>query len=84
MVSGQAQLNQRIDAELKLGVKFDHKIDRIDVDGQTAWAVGHYTVTIPSKDGGSTQKDGAWLQVLKRNNGTWRLQAVSFTRVNQP
>jgi hypothetical protein len=39
-------------------VKFEHKIDRIDADGPIAWAAGHYTVTIPSKDGGSIQSDG--------------------------
>lgn len=80
MISGKAQLDERIAAELKLGVKFDHNIAHIDVDGPIAWAVGQYTVTIPSKDGGSTQRNGAWLQVLKQHNGTWKFQAVSFTR----
>jgi hypothetical protein len=39
------------------------KIDRIDVHGPIAWAAGQYTVTIPSKEGGTTQVNGAWLHV---------------------
>jgi ketosteroid isomerase-like protein len=49
-----------------------------------AWAVGPYTVTIPPKDGGNTQSNGVWLQVLKQEAGAWKLQAASFTRVNPP
>jgi ketosteroid isomerase-like protein len=84
LISGADQLEKRIAAELKLGVKFDHTIDRIEVEGQLAWAAGHYGVTIPSKDGQSTQRVGAWLQVLKQDGGIWKFQAVSFTRVDPP
>ena len=84
MVPGEAKLNERLAAELKLGLKLEHKIDRVEVDGSTAWAAGPYTLTIPSKDGGSTQSNGAWLQVLKQEAGAWKLQAASFTRVNPP
>jgi ketosteroid isomerase-like protein len=84
MVSGEAKLNERLAAELKLGLKLEHKIDRVEVDGSVAWAVGPYTVTIPAKDGGNTQSNGVWLQVLKQEAGAWKLQAASFTRVNPP
>jgi ketosteroid isomerase-like protein len=84
MVSGETKLNERLAAELKLGLKLEHKIDRVEVDGAMAWAVGPYTVTIPSKDGGSTQSNGVWLQVLKHDAGAWKLHAASFTRVNPP
>lgn len=84
MVSGKAPLQERVASELKLGVKFDHTIDRIDVAGPIGWAAGHYTVTIPASDGGTTQLSGAWLQVLKADHGTWKIQAASFTRGNQP
>src|ERR1700693_3077755 len=40
MISGKEQLEERIGAELKLGVKFDHTIDRIDIVGPIAWAAG--------------------------------------------
>jgi ketosteroid isomerase-like protein len=75
MVSGEAKLNERLAAELKLGLKLEHKIDRVEVDGSVAWAVGPYTVTIPAKDGGNTQSNGVWLQVLKQEAGAWKLQA---------
>jgi ketosteroid isomerase-like protein len=84
LVSGEAKLNERLAAELKLGLKLEHKIDRVEVDGAMAWAAGPYILTIPSKDGGSTQSNGAWLQVLKQEGGAWKLQAASLTRVNQP
>ena len=67
-----------------MGVKFEHKIDRIEVDSQIAWAAQPYTVTIPSKDGGSTQSNGNWLYILtQEGGGAWKLQAASFTRTNQ-
>jgi uncharacterized protein (TIGR02246 family) len=85
LISGKTQLNERLGTEFKLGVKFsEHKIDRVEIDGPIAWAAGQYTVTIPSKDGGSTQINGAWLHVLKEKGGAWKIQAASFTRVNQP
>jgi ketosteroid isomerase-like protein len=85
LILGKAQLDERVATEFKLGLKFsEHKIDRIDVNGSIAWAAGEYTVTIPSKEGGSTQVNGAWLHVLKQEGGVWRMQAASFTRINQP
>jgi ketosteroid isomerase-like protein len=85
LISGKAQLDERVATEFKLGVKFsEHKIDRIDVHGPIAWAAGEYTVTIPSNEGGSTQINGAWLHVLKQEGAVWKIQAASFTRVNQP
>jgi uncharacterized protein (TIGR02246 family) len=84
MISGKAQLDEEITTELKLGVKFEHKIDRIEAEGPIAWAAGSYTVTIPSKTGGSTQSNGNFLHILKQEGGAWKLQAVSFTRTNQP
>jgi ketosteroid isomerase-like protein len=84
MISGKTQIFERISDAIKRGVKFQHKIDRIDIDGPIAWAAGHYTVTIPSKDGGSTQSDGAWLHVLKQENGAWKFQAVCFSRTTPP
>jgi ketosteroid isomerase-like protein len=84
LISGKAQLDERLAAEFKLGLKFsEHRIARIDIHGAIAWAAGEYTVTIPSKDGASTQLNGAWLQVLKQEGATWKIQAASFTRVNQ-
>jgi hypothetical protein len=47
-------------------------------------AAGPYTVTIPGKDGASTEIHGGWLQVLKRDSGSWKIQAASFTRFNAP
>jgi len=83
-VADKAQRDETIANELKVGVKFEHKIDRIEVDNQMAWVVGPYTVTIPSKDGGSTQFNGNFLHVLRQEAGAWKLQAASFTRTNQP
>lgn len=59
------------------------QVDRIDVHGPIAWAAGQYTVTIPSKEGGTTQVNGAWLQVLKQEGAVWRIRAASFTRVKK-
>jgi ketosteroid isomerase-like protein len=85
LVSGKAQLDERMTTEFKFGLKFsEHKIDRIEVHGPLAWAAGEYTVTIPSKEGGSTQVNGAWLHVLKQEGAVWKIQAASFTRVNRP
>jgi len=85
LISGKPQLDERVATEFKLGVKFsEHRIDRIDVHGQIAWAAGEYMVTIPSKEGGTTQVSGAWLHVLKQEDAVWKIQAASFTRVNQP
>lgn len=85
LISGKAQLDERVATEFKLGLKFsEHKIDRIDVHGSIAWAAGQYTVTIPSKEGGTTQVNGAWLHVLKQEGAVWKIQAASFTRVSQP
>ena len=85
LISGKAQLHERVATELKLGVKFSkHEIDRIEVHGPIAWAAGQYTVTIPSKEGSATQVNGAWLHVLKQEGAVWKIQAASFTRVNQP
>ena len=84
VMTDKARRDETIATELKMGVKFEHKIDRIEVDSQIAWAAGPYTVTIPSKDGGSTQSNGNWLYILKQEGGgAWKLQAASFTRTNQ-
>jgi uncharacterized protein (TIGR02246 family) len=84
MVSGKTQMDARIAAELKMGLKLDHKIERVQVSENMAWAAGPYTVTIPGKDGASTKSHGAWLQVLKRDSGSWKIQAAGFTRFNAP
>jgi uncharacterized protein (TIGR02246 family) len=84
MVSGKTQMDARIAAELKMGLKLDHTIERVQVGKNMAWAAGPYTVTIPGKDGASTEIRGAWLQVLKRDSGSWKIQAASFTRFNAP
>ena len=84
MVSGKTQMDARIAAELKMGLKFDHTIERVQVGENMAWAAGPYTVTIPGKDGAGTEIHGGWLQVLKRDNGSWKIQAAGFTRFNAP
>ncbi len=87
MVSGKTQMDARIAAELKMGLKrlkLDHTIERVQVSENMAWAAGPYTVTIPGKDGASTESHGAWLQVLKRDSGSWKIQAAGFTRFNAP
>jgi uncharacterized protein (TIGR02246 family) len=84
MVSGKTQMDARIAAELKMGLKLDHTIERVQVGKNMAWAAGPYTVTIPGKDGASTQSHGAWLWVLKRDSGSWKIQAAGFTRFNAP
>jgi len=84
MISGKTQLDARIAAELKMGLKLDHTIERVQVGKNMAWAAGPYTVTIPGKDGASTEIHGAWLHVLKRDGGSWKIQAASFTRFNAP
>ena len=83
-MTDKGKRDEHFSEDLKLGVKFEHKIDHIQVDGQIAWAAGPYTVTVPSKDGGSTQSKGNFLHVLRQEGGAWRLQAASFTRTNQP
>lgn len=35
LISGKVQIDERLTTETKLGVKFGHRIDRIDVDGQS-------------------------------------------------
>jgi len=83
MVSGKTQMDARIAAEQKMGLKKqDHTIEQVQVGKNMAWAAGLYTVTIPGKDGASTEIHGAWLQVLKRDSGSWKIQAASFTRFN--
>ena len=82
LVSDKTQLDARIAAELKAGLKFDHTIERVQVVENVAWAAGRYTITIPGKDGSTSKIDGGWLQVLKRHRGTWKIQAASFTRFN--
>jgi uncharacterized protein (TIGR02246 family) len=85
MVSGKTQMDARIAAEQKMGLKKqDHTIERVQVGKYMAWAAGLYTVTIPGKDGPNTEIHGAWLQVLKRDSGSWKIQAASFTRFNAP
>jgi uncharacterized protein (TIGR02246 family) len=84
MVSGRTQMDARIAAELKMGLKLDHTIERVQVGENMAWAAGPYTVTIPGKAGASTAIHGAWLQVLKRDNDSWKIQAAGFTRFNAP
>ena len=60
LIAGEVKLDERVATEFKLGLKFsEYKIDRVDVHGSIAWAAGEYTVTIPSKDSGSTQVNGA-------------------------
>jgi len=84
MVLGKRQMDARIAAELKIGLKMDHTIERVQVGKNLAWAAGPYAVTIPGKDGASTEIHGAWIQVLKRDSGSWKIQAASFTRFNAP
>jgi ketosteroid isomerase-like protein len=84
MVSGKTQMDARIAVELKMGLKFDHAIERVQVGENMAWAAGPYTGTIPGKDGASTEIHGGWLEVLKRDSGSWKIQAASFTRFNAP
>jgi uncharacterized protein (TIGR02246 family) len=80
MVSGKSQMDARIAAELKMGLKLDHTIERVQVGENLAWAAGPYTVTIPGKDGASTKSHGAWLQVLKRDSGSWKIALRALTR----
>jgi uncharacterized protein (TIGR02246 family) len=85
MISGKTQMDALIAAERKMGLKKqDHTIERVQVGKNMAWAAGAYTVTIPGKDGANTESHGAWLQVLKRDGGSWKIQAASFTRFNAP
>ena len=83
-MTDKARRDEHFADDLRLGVKFEHKIDRIEVDNQIAWVAGPYTVTIPSKDSGSTQINGNFLHILRQEGGAWKLQAASFTRTNQP
>jgi ketosteroid isomerase-like protein len=83
-VSGNAALQERLGNEIKNGVKLEYSIERVAVEGVSAWATGPYTVTIPSKEGPSTQRHGAWLQLLKRESGHWKIQTASFTRFESP
>ena len=48
LMTDKARRDEHFADDLKLGVKFAHKIDHIQVDNQIAWAAGPYTVTIPS------------------------------------
>jgi hypothetical protein len=41
VVADKARRDEHFADDLKLGAKFEHKIDRIDVDNQIAWAAGH-------------------------------------------
>jgi uncharacterized protein (TIGR02246 family) len=83
MISGKSQMDARIAAEFKMGLKKqDYTIERVQVGKNMAWAAGLYTITIPGKDGASTEFHGAWLQVLKRDSGSWKIQGASFTRFN--
>ena len=75
---------EHLSEAIKNGAKFSHKIERIEVEGPFAWAAGQYTVDGPSKDGGIAQSKGAWLQVLKQEDGAWKFQAMCFSRGNQP
>jgi uncharacterized protein (TIGR02246 family) len=85
MISGKTQMDALIAAERKMGLKKqDYTIERVQVGKNMAWAAGAYTVTIPGKDGASTEIHGAWLQVLKRDSGSWKIQAASFTRFHTP
>jgi ketosteroid isomerase-like protein len=84
IVSGKTQLDARIAAELKMGLKFDQTVERVNVGKNLAWATGPYTITIPGNNGASTEIHGGWLQVLKRDGGFWKIQAASFTRFNAP
>ena len=85
MASGKTQMDARIAAEFKMGLKKqDYTIERVQVGKNMAWAAGAYTVSIPGKDGASTEIHGAWLHVLKRDGGSWKIQAASFTRFNAP
>ena len=54
LISGKTQLDTRIARELKMGLKIDHTIERIQVVDNLAWAAGPYTVKIPSKDGAAS------------------------------
>lgn len=85
MISGKTQMDALIAAERKMGLKKqDYTIERVQVGKNMAWAAGAYTVTIPGKDGASTDIHGAWLQVLRRHGDSWKIQAASFTRFNAP
>lgn len=83
MISGKSQMDARIAAEFKMGLKKqDYTIERVQVGKDMAWAAGLYTVTIPGQEGANTEIHGAWLQVLKRDSGSWKIQGASFTRFN--
>jgi len=85
MVSGKTQMDARIAAEVKMGLKKqDYTIERVQIGKNMAWAAGPYTITIPVKDSASTAIHGAWLLVLKGDSGSWKIQAASFTRFNAP
>lgn len=59
LISGKAQLDERVATEFELGLTFsEHKIDRIDIHGPIAWAAGDYTETIPSKEAAAHKSTG--------------------------
>lgn len=58
---------------IDVGVQGELTVDEVEVLGDTAIKVGSYTVTIPGEDGAETTETGKFLEVLKQEEGAWRI-----------
>ena len=61
----------------KYHTQIDGVTDELRASGDMAFDRGHYTLTLTPKEGGATiTQQGRFLEVWKREGGTWRVQHI--------
>lgn len=60
-------------------------VDAVEVDGDWAWARGHFTTTATPAEGGTAQTVvGKWLNVLERTDDGWKIKVAMWNRDAPP
>ena len=79
MVVGRENIQAFIQSSFDAGVgDLQLTVIELSVYGDMAHDVGEYTLTIQPEEGEAISDNGKYLVVLKRENGTWKLDVVSL------
>lgn len=74
MVVGKESIQDWIQTSLDLGIgDLQVTVTEISIDGDMAYIIGSYTLTIQPDDGDATSDSGNYVELLKRENGTWKI-----------
>lgn len=79
LVTGQEEIQSFLQGMIDMGLtELKAKTVKLEVTGDLAYRIGKYELTIQPQGGDSIQDKGKFVQVFKREYGTWKLAASIF------